>query len=136
MGIPFIHAGEELMRTKKGIDNSYNLGLDINGITYQNADKYLEIIEALKYFIKFRKQEALYKLNNPDVIDQILVVKATPNNTILYETDDLMVIFKNNFVKESFEFDNALVLFKATQEVTEKIDVLDCLEVGVYIIKK
>ncbi len=136
MGIPFIHAGEELMRTKKGIDNTYNLGLDINGITYRHKDQYKEIIEALKFFIKFRKQEQLYKINNPDTLDQILTVKATPNNTILYETDDLMVIFKNNFVKESFEFDDALVLFKATKEVLEKTDVLDCMEVGVYIIKK
>ena len=136
MGIPFIHAGEELMRTKKGIDNTYNLGLDINGINYQHKDQYKEIIEALKCFIMFRKQEELYRINNPDTLDQILTVKATPNNTILYETDDLMIIFKNNFVKESFEFDNALVLFKATKEVLENTDVLDCMEVGVYIIKK
>ncbi len=136
LGIPFIHAGEELMRSKKGIDNSYNLGLDINGLSYKNKEEYRDIIDALKCFIKFRKKETLYKINNPDIIDQILTVKATPNNTLLYETDDLMVIFKNNWEKESFEFDNGEVLFKGTKAVNEKTDVLDSVEVGVYIIKK
>ena len=89
-----------------------------------------------KLCIKFRKEEALYKINNPDIIDQILTVKATPNNTLLYETDNLVVIFKNNCEKESFEFDNGEVLFKGTKAVNEKTDVLDSIEVGVYIIKK
>jgi pullulanase len=136
LGIPFIHAGEELMRSKKGIDNTYNLGLDINGISYQNKEEYQDIIDALKCFIKIRKEEALYKINNPDIIDQILTVKATPNNTLLYETDNLVVIFKNNCEKESFEFDNGEVLFRGTKAVNEKTDVLDSIEVGVYIIKK
>lgn len=136
LGIPFIHAGQELMRSKKGIDNTYNLGLDVNGLSYQNKDEYQDIIDALKFFISFRKEEPLYKINNADIIDQILIVKATPNNTLLYETDDLMVIFKNNWEKESFEFDNSEVLFKGTKVLSEKTDVLDCFEVGIYVIKK
>ena len=135
LGVPFIHAGQELMRSKQGIDNTYNLGLDVNGLSYQNKDNYQTIINALKYFIKFRKNTDLYKLNNPDIIDEIVIVKATPNNTILYENADLIVIFKNNYVSESFEFDKGRVLFKGTKEVNETTDVLDCLEVGVYIIK-
>lgn len=136
LGIPFINAGQELMRSKQGIDNTYNLGLDINGLTYRYKENYQEIIDALKCFIKFRKSNDLYKLNNPDVIDQILTVKATPNNTVLYETDDLMVIFKNNFEKECFGFNNALVLYKGIKEVNETTSLLECTEVGVYIIKK
>ena len=136
LGIPFINAGQELMRSKQGIDNTYNLGLDINGLTYRYKENYQEIIDALKCFIKFRKSTDLYKLNNPDVIDQILTVKATPNNTVLYETDDLMVIFKNNFEKECFGFNNALVLYKGIKEVNETTSLLECTEVGVYIIKK
>ena len=34
MGTPFIHAGEELLRTKHGFDNSYNLSDDINHIDW------------------------------------------------------------------------------------------------------
>ena len=65
-----------------------------------------------------------------------MLVKATPNNTVLYETNDLMVIFKNNFEKECFGFVDAEVVFKGTKEVCEKMSLLECTEVGVYIIKK
>ncbi len=137
LGIPFIHAGEELGRTKKGIDNSYNLGLDINGISYQNQEAYTDVIKALKYFIDFRKNNALYQENDPDVIDQTMKVKFTDNNTVCYQTDGFQVILKNNEIPEEFNFDQDMwLLFEGDYETKEEVKSLLASQIGVYILKK
>lgn len=137
IGIPFIQAGQELMRSKRGIDNTYNLGLDINGLSYHNLDNYQTIIDALKTFIDIRQTEDIYKINNPDVIDEKLVVKATPNNTLLYETDELEVVFKNNKKVEYFEYATPVnLIFEGIKKVNKKAINFEFKDIGVYILRK
>lgn len=137
LGIPFIQAGQELLRSKRGIDNTYNLGMEINGLSYEKIEEYQIIINALKYFINFRQKEALYKLNNPEIIEEKLIVKATPNNTILYETDEMEIIFKNNKIEENFIFERPIrLVFEGIKEVDKVIDDFKADDIGVYIIYK
>ncbi len=137
IGVPFLHAGQELMRSKQGIDNTYNLGLEINGLSYDNVDNYQTIIEALKYFIAFRQKEEIYKINNPDLIDDKLVVKVTPNNTLLYEIDKLGVIFKNNKLIDYFEYEKPVTLiFEGLKPTNRLLTNLEIKDVGVYIFYK
>jgi pullulanase len=54
-GIPFIHAGQEFFRTKKGIRNSYNSPDEINAIDWARKDRNLSTCEYLRDLIQIRK---------------------------------------------------------------------------------
>ncbi len=55
-GIPFIHSGEEFLRTKKGTRNSYNSGDMINKIDWQRRQEMEDVVLYLKKLIQIRKQ--------------------------------------------------------------------------------
>lgn len=59
-GLPFIHSGIEFLRTKKGIDNSYNCDDDINLIDWQRKNKYIEVSEYFKALLRLRKSLNYY----------------------------------------------------------------------------
>ena len=60
-GIPFIHAGQEFLRTKNGVDNSYNLNDEINLIDWHRMVENKEIVDYFKELIKFRKENSIFK---------------------------------------------------------------------------
>ena len=43
-GFPFLHAGEEFLRSKKGVENSYNSSDGINGLDWHAKSRYREEI--------------------------------------------------------------------------------------------
>lgn len=74
LGIPFIHAGQEIGLSKKMRDNTYNAGDEFNKFDYSILDKRFEhamylksLIEGRKAnspkFFKFKKSEVLSKSN-------------------------------------------------------------------------
>lgn len=79
-GLPFIHSGIEFLRTKKGIDNSYNCDDDINLIDWQRKNKYIEVSEYFKALLRLRKSLNYYFNDDLQVefIDyyEVLIVKA------------------------------------------------------------
>nr|VFK58341.1 MAG: Pullulanase/glycogen debranching enzyme [Candidatus Kentron sp. TUN] len=56
LGIPMISAGQDGLRTKKGIDNSYREG-DINAIDYQRFVEYAGTHDYFRKWIRFRLSE-------------------------------------------------------------------------------
>ena len=54
-GIPFLHLGVEFLRSKQGVENSYNSRDSINMIRWKDIDKHQDTIKAVKDFIKIRK---------------------------------------------------------------------------------
>nr|VFK25807.1 MAG: Pullulanase/glycogen debranching enzyme [Candidatus Kentron sp. MB] len=56
LGIPMISAGQDGLRTKKGIDNSYREG-DINAIDYERIVEYAGTHDYFRKWIKFRRSE-------------------------------------------------------------------------------
>lgn len=79
-GLPFIHSGIEFLRTKKGIDNSYNCDDEINLIDWQRKNKYIEVSEYFKALLRLRKSLNYYFNDDLQVefIDyyEVLIVKA------------------------------------------------------------
>ena len=55
-GIPFIHAGQEFLRTKSGADNSYNLSAEINKIDWHLMIQNSDVVDYFKELINFRKK--------------------------------------------------------------------------------
>lgn len=54
-GIPFILSGEEMLRDKKGVHNSYNSPDSINHLDWNNLERYPQVFEYYKNLIAFRK---------------------------------------------------------------------------------
>ena len=71
-GIPFIHCGQEFMRTKDGLDNTYNNNTGVNDVDWQRKNKYLELVNYTRDLIRFRKRYPFLRLNNYDEINKIV----------------------------------------------------------------
>lgn len=60
-GVPFIHAGQEFLRTKDGVRDSYNKPDEINQIDWLRRDRFSHSVEVAKNLIHLRKQEPLLR---------------------------------------------------------------------------
>lgn len=55
-GIPFIHGGQEFLRTKNGMGNTYNAPDSINKINWKQASSNIETIRYVQELIEIRKE--------------------------------------------------------------------------------
>jgi pullulanase len=63
-GIPFIHAGTEMARTKQGDYNSYKSPDRINQLDWNRKSVYLEIFEYYKALIDLRKKHPAFRMKS------------------------------------------------------------------------
>ena len=85
-GIPFIHAGQEFLRTKNLVENSYNAGENINRIDWKRRVENNEICDYLKKLIKIRRE-------NSEFIDADTNVNFENfYECLIYRLNDLMII--------------------------------------------
>ena len=83
-GTPFIFAGEEVFRDKKGVHNSYKSPDSINAIDWNNKTKYKDQFEYYKNLIALRKAHPAFRMTNAADIARNLKFdkidsKKTPN---------------------------------------------------------
>lgn len=79
-GIPFIHAGNEFLRTKAGQHNTYNAPLSINAIDWTLKEKNLDFYKYLKELITFRKLRPEFRIDDGDEIrDRLHFLENTGN---------------------------------------------------------
>lgn len=71
-GVPFIHAGEEMLRTKSGAENSYNLPDSINRLDWSRKARYRDVHEYYKGLIAMRKQHPAFRLTSEELIQKHL----------------------------------------------------------------
>lgn len=71
-GVPFIHAGMEMLRTKNGEENSYNLPDEINQIVWSRKEKYEEVFNYYKNLIALRKAHPAFRMPNTEMIQEHL----------------------------------------------------------------
>ena len=63
-GMSFLYGGEELYRTKKGIDNSYQSPDSINIIPWENLEKYADLFDYYKQMIAIRRAHKGFRLGS------------------------------------------------------------------------
>lgn len=85
-GVPFIHAGNEFLRTKNGHHNTYNAPIDINKIDWSLKEKNKDIFNYIKDLIKFRKEYKEFRMDSPSEIKEKLkfIDDRTHCKTIAY----------------------------------------------------
>ena len=67
-GIPFIYAGEEVMRDKQGIDNSYKSPDAVNAIDWRRKTTNGDIFTYYKRLIDLRKSHPAFRMGNAEMV--------------------------------------------------------------------
>jgi pullulanase len=68
-GVPFIHGGQEFLRTKAGVANSYQSPDEINQFEWERVTTFQESVAYVKGLIALRKSEYLFRLHTHEEID-------------------------------------------------------------------
>ncbi len=63
-GVPFIHGGQEMLRTKFGAHNSYNQPDEINKIRWEWKQKNLNVFKYYQGLIKLRREHPLFRMTS------------------------------------------------------------------------
>ncbi len=84
-GVPFIHAGQEFMRTKGGNENSYNSSDTVNQFDWHLAYENQESVDFVKKLIALRKSEPLFRLTSYDEINKQVKILTQEDQVIAYE---------------------------------------------------
>ena len=71
-GVPFILSGEEMLRDKKGVHNSYNSPDSINHLDWNNLQRYPLLFAYYKNLIQLRKNHPAFRLATGDKVRQHL----------------------------------------------------------------
>ena len=71
-GVPFILSGEEMLRDKKGVHNSYNSPDGINHLDWNNLQRYPQLFAYYKNLIQLRKNHPAFRLATGDKVRQHL----------------------------------------------------------------
>ena len=88
-GIPFMLSGEELLRDKKGVHNSYESPDSINCLDWSNLQKYPQVFEYYQRLIALRQHHAAFRLGNADLVRKHLEFLETPRQTVAFRLKNL-----------------------------------------------
>ena len=89
-GMSFIYGGEELFRTKLGIDNSYQSPDSINIIPWENKEKYADLYAYYRAMIAIRHAHKGFRLGCAKAVKEHVEFLPTDNkNLIIYRINNL-----------------------------------------------
>lgn len=84
-GIPFIYAGEEVMRDKKGVHNSYQSPDSINAIDWKRKAEHAGVFAYYKGLIQLRKNHPAFRMGDADLVRKHLeFLPVEGSNLIAY----------------------------------------------------
>ena len=115
-GIPFMLSGEELLRTKKGVHNSFESPDSINQLDWSNKARYPQAFEYYKNLIALRKHHPAFRLGSADLVRKHLE---------FLQTDDCLVAFRLKNYAGRDDWRNIIVILNAngkSKEVTVPAD--------------
>ncbi len=89
-GMAFLYGGEELYRTKMGIDNSYQSPDSINIIPWENKREYYDLFEYYKQMIAIRHAHKGFRLGSAEAVQEhVEFLDADNEQVIVYRIKDL-----------------------------------------------
>ena len=83
-GVPFMLSGEELLRDKKGVHNSFESPDSINQLDWTNKTKYPQVFAYYKNLIALRQHHPAFRLGNADLVRKHLEFLDAPAGTVAY----------------------------------------------------
>ena len=112
-GVPFILAGEEMLRDKKGVHNSYCSPDSINEFNWDNLKKYPQVFEYYRNLIQLRKNHPAFRLAKADAVRTHLEFLPTGNGT---DKEGCLVAFRLKDLEGIDSWKNIIVIFNANKE--------------------
>ena len=110
-GVPFILAGEEMLRDKKGVHNSFNAPDSINHLDWSNLKKYPQVFDYYKGLIRLRKAHPAFRLGKAGLVRDNLRFLSAPAHCVAY------CISNRNVPGE--EWNNTIVILNADKEAVK-----------------
>lgn len=104
-GIAFLHAGEEMLRTKKEAHNSYNLPDSINHIDWNWKLSHGKVVDYYKNLIALRKAHPAFRMPTGDEVRANLTFEEGAHGVVSYQ-------IANHANGDSWK--NILVVYNAT----------------------
>lgn len=110
-GVPFILSGEEMLRDKKGVHNSFNAPDSINHLDWNNLKKYPQVFDYYKDLIRLRKAHPAFRLGKAGLVRDNLRFLSAPAHCVAY------CISNRNVPGE--EWNNTIVILNAGKETAK-----------------
>lgn len=82
-GIPFMLSGEEMLRDKKGVHNSFNSPDEINHLDWNNLKKYPQVFAYYKGIIQMRKSHPAFRLGSAELVRKHLEFLPTQQDCLV-----------------------------------------------------
>ena len=82
-GQAFLYGGEELYRTKLGIDNSYQSPDSINTISWTNKKRYNDLYEYYRALIAIRRAHRGFRLGSAEAVQDMVEFLDTDNESLV-----------------------------------------------------
>ena len=83
-GIPFMLSGEEMLRDKKGVHNSFNSSDEINHLDWNNLKKYPQVFTYYKGLIQMRKAHPAFRLGSAELVRKHLEFLPTQDCLVAF----------------------------------------------------
>jgi pullulanase len=80
-------SGEELLRDKKGVHNSYNAPDSINHLNWKNKLRYPQVFEYYKNLIQLRKRYPHFRLGSAELVRKNLQFLDAPKGVVAYRIE-------------------------------------------------
>ncbi len=79
-GVPFMLSGEEMLRDKKGVHNSFESPDSVNHLDWQNLQRYPQVFDYYKNLIALRKNHPAFRLGKADLVRKHLTFFGVPSS--------------------------------------------------------
>ena len=83
-GVPFMLSGEEMLRDKKGVHNSYESPDSINHLDWANLERYPQVMDYYKNLIAMRKAHPAFHMGSADMVRRNLDFLPTENCLVAF----------------------------------------------------
>lgn len=87
-GVPFILSGEEMLRDKKGVHNSFRSPDSINRLDWNNMKRYPQVFDYYAGLISLRKQHPAFRMGSAEEIRKHLNFLNAPAGVVAYQLKD------------------------------------------------
>ena len=119
-GVPFMLSGEELLRDKKGVHNSFESPDSINHLDWDNLQRYPQVFQYYKGLIQLRKHHPAFRLGNADLIRkhlEFLPVKR-PTARRIDQPEHVMAFRLKNYAGRD-DWRDIIVILNASREAQD-----------------
>ncbi|MBR6981432.1 MAG: type I pullulanase [Prevotella sp.] len=109
-GVPFILSGEEMLRDKKGVHNSFESPDSVNELEWKNMVLYPNVFNYYSRLIQMRKNHPAFRLADAEKVRQALEFLPTQPCTVAF-------ILKDNAGGDAWK--NIIVVLNASKETRQ-----------------